>query len=53
MGLFLLIVVILLCLGAFSGGVGGYWPAHYGYGGGGLGLILIVILIVLLLRGGL
>lgn len=44
----LVILLILVCLGAFGGGYAGWYPSHYGYGGGG---VIVVILIVLLLMG--
>lgn len=44
----LTLLLILLILGAFGGGIGGLYPAHYGYGGG---VFLIGILVVLLVVG--
>lgn len=43
------ILVILLLVGVFSGGHLGWYPAQYGYGGG-IGL-LVLILVILLLMG--
>ncbi len=46
MGLVLLVILILLLCGAFTGPVTSNWGY---YPGGGLGLVLIILLILLLL----
>ena len=50
LGTILVIFLIVLLLGGFSGRFGGY---GYGYGHGGVGLIgiILIILVVLLLMG--
>jgi len=48
MGLILLIVLVLILCGGFSGiGGGPFYGTGY-YGGGGLGLILVVVLVLVL-----
>ena len=50
LGTILLIVLIIILLGGFSGlGGGPFYGTGY-YGGGGLGLVLIIVLILVLLR---
>jgi hypothetical protein len=48
-GLVILIILILILLGGFSG-IGGrpFYGTGY-YGGGGLGLIIVILLILILL----
>jgi len=49
LGTILLIVLIIILLGGFSGlGGGPFYGTGY-YGGGGLGLVLIIVLILILL----
>jgi hypothetical protein len=49
-GTILLIILVILLLGGFSGlGGGPFYGTGY-YGGGGLGLVLVIVLI-LVLRG--
>ena len=49
-GTILLILLVILLLGGFSGWVGGPWyggnPIHVG---GGLGLVIVIVLVLLLL----
>ena len=48
-GTILLIILILVLLGGFSGiGGGPFYGTGY-YGGGGLGLVIVIILILVLL----
>ena len=49
----LLILLIVVCVVLFAGGMPGYGPlhAHYGYYPVGLGTILLILLIVVLLSG--
>jgi hypothetical protein len=48
-GLIVLIVLVILLLGGFSGiGAGPFYGTGY-YGGGGLGLIVAVLLILILM----
>ena len=50
LGTILLIILVLVLLGGFSGlGGGPFYGTGY-YGGGGIGLILIIVLILVLLR---
>jgi hypothetical protein len=48
-GTILLVILVILLLGGFSG-IGGspFYGAGY-YGGGGLGLILVIVLVLVLL----
>ena len=48
-GTILLIILVIILLGGFSGfGDGPFYGTGY-YGGGGLGLVIVVILILILL----
>jgi hypothetical protein len=49
-GLILLISLVILLLGGFSGRIGGY---GYGFGHGGVGVIgvIVIVLLVLLVMG--
>lgn len=48
-GLILLVILVLILLGGFSG-IGGrpFYGTGY-YGGGGLGLVIVILLVLLLL----
>lgn len=48
-GTLLLIVLIVLLLGGFSGIGGGPFYGHGAYLGGGLGLVLIIVIILVVL----
>jgi hypothetical protein len=48
-GTILLIVLVVLLLGGFSGLGGGRFYGTGYYGGGGLGLVLVIVLILVLL----
>ncbi|MDB5612075.1 MAG: hypothetical protein JWP25_8975 [Bradyrhizobium sp.] len=49
MGLVILIIIVLVLLGGFSGiGGGPFYGTGY-VGGGGLGLVLVIVLILVLL----
>ena len=46
MGLILIVILVLLCIGGMP-----YWPHSVGYGwypSGGLGLLLLIVIIVVL-----
>jgi hypothetical protein len=48
-GTILLIILVLMLLGGFSGlGGGPFYGTGY-YGGGGIGLILVIVLVLVLL----
>jgi hypothetical protein len=49
LGTILLIVLVILLLGGFSGYGGGPFYGTGVYGGGGLGLVLVIVLILVLL----
>jgi len=47
MGLILIIIIVLLCIGGLPG-----WGYHnYGYAPSGVGGVLLIVLVVLLLTG--
>jgi hypothetical protein len=48
-GTILLIILVIVLLGGFSGFGGGPFYGTGYYGGGGLGLILVVVLVLVLL----
>lgn len=49
MGLILVVLLVLLLVGGFSGlGGGPFYGTGY-YGGGGLGLVLVVLLVLVLM----
>jgi hypothetical protein len=49
LGTILLIILVIILLGGFSGlGGGPFYGTGY-YGGGGLGLVLVIVLILVLL----
>jgi len=48
-GTILLIILVIILLGGFSGFGGGPFYGTGYYGGGGLGLILVIVLILVLL----
>jgi hypothetical protein len=49
LGTILLIVLVIILLGGFSGFGGGPFYGTGYYGGGGLGLVLVIVLILVLL----
>jgi hypothetical protein len=49
LGTILLIILVIVLLGGFSGFGGGPFYGTGYYGGGGLGLILVIVLILVLL----
>jgi Protein of unknown function (DUF3309) len=49
LGTILLIILIIVLLGGFSGIGGGRFYGTGNYGGGGLGLVIIILLILVLL----
>jgi len=49
LGMILLVILVIVLLGGFSGiGGGPFYGTGY-YGGGGLGLVLVIVLILILL----
>jgi hypothetical protein len=49
LGMIVLILLIVLLLGGFSGLRGGNFYGTGYYGGGGIGLVLVVVLVLVLL----
>jgi hypothetical protein len=49
LGTILLIILVIVLLGGFSGFGGGRFYGTGYYGGGGLGLILVIVLVLVLL----
>jgi hypothetical protein len=49
LGTILLIILVIVLLGGFSGFGGGPFYGTGYYGGGGLGLILVIVLVLVLL----
>ena len=47
---YVLIILLVLMLVSFFGGVSGLVPHQYGYGGGGISLLLILVVLALLYR---
>jgi hypothetical protein len=49
LGTILLIILVIVLLGGFSGLRGGRFYGTGYYGGGGLGLVLVIVLVLVLL----
>ena len=49
LGTILLVILVILLLGGFSGYGGPFYGMGYYRGGGGLGLVLVIVLILVLL----